>query len=416
LAERSLQIRFDTPAKLCAEFEKNIVNRGIFVATDEAFEIREPLLVEIVLSYVDDQKIALCLDGEVVHCIPVGMAASGAVPGIAIQFDASPAEIREVFAPLLGEAVPEQLDRDAEGAGRRSAKRGSVRVPVRVMPSMSPPFEATSRDVSASGILLTVRESALPIGETVRTCLWHPSGESSIEIDGRVVRHVRNKHGRVAAVAVAFDRDQAEDPRTRAVLDELRQAGHRNRLGGISGSISELGLANILQMFGVAATQGTVVVDHDGDQGWVAFAEGQLLGAVLGAKTGQTALVEMLDWDEGRFQFEATVDAKLRESAKRRPLAAAVFEAVRVLDERNRNEETSSAAASSSIRSETTFLVDSDQEAATGSSIDKVEQAVLDLARAGMPVHRLKAIIPESDERIQSALEGLVESGVLVPR
>jgi hypothetical protein len=289
------------------------------------------------------------------------------------------------------------------------------------MPSMSPPFEATSRDVSATGILLTVEEQVLPIGEVVRTCLWHPSGETSVEIDGRVVRHVQNKSGRVAAVAVAFDREQARDPRTRSVIDELRAAGHRNRLGGISGSIDELGLANILQMFAVAAKQGTVVVDHEGDQGWVAFAEGQLLAAVLGAKTGHDALVDMLDWSSGRFHFEASVDAKVLESAALRPLAAAVFEAVRILDERerDRNEATSSGAPATRkllIRSDSIFDVDLEQEALARPSLDKVEEAVLDLAKSGMPVHRVKAIIPESDERIQSALECLVEMGVLAPR
>jgi hypothetical protein len=57
--------------------------------------------------------------------------------------------------------------------------------------------------------------------------------------------------------------------------------------------------------------------------------------------------------------------------------------------------------------------VDLDQEVLARSSLDKVEEAVLDLAKSGMPVHRIKSIIPESDARIQSALEGLVEMGVL---
>jgi hypothetical protein len=171
-------------------------------------------------------------------------------------------------------------------------------------------------------------------------------------------------------------------------------------------------------MFGVAATHGTLVVDHDGNQGWLAFAEGQLIAAVVGAKTDQAALVEMLDWSEGRFQFEATIDEKLLEGATLRPLAAAVFDAVRILDEqdRDRNSESSTAPPGPVVESNTSFDVDFEQEDHARSSLGKVEEAVLDLARAGMPVGKIKAIIPESDERIQSALEGLVEMGVLTPR
>ena len=105
------------------------------------------------------------------------------------------------------------------------------------MPTMSPPFEATSRDLSGTGVLLSMKETPLPLGEIVRTCLWHPSGDPSVEVDGQVVREVRNKNGQIAAVAIAFDRTQAADPRVVEVIDALRQAGHRSRLGGISVSI-----------------------------------------------------------------------------------------------------------------------------------------------------------------------------------
>ncbi len=78
------------------------------------------------------------------------------------------------------------------------------------------------------------------------------------------------------------------------------------------------------------------MVECDGEQGWIAFAEGQLLGVEMGALTGHEALVALLDWADGRFEFEASADAKLVESAARRPLAGAVLEAVSAIDERER--------------------------------------------------------------------------------
>lgn len=420
MKKHSLQIRFESPDSLREEFEKNISNRGIFIATEEEFEDRQSVDVEIVLTYVDAPAIPLSLRGEVVHCIPVEMAASGAVPGIAVQFDHSANQLREAFEPLLGRSSAPVAEKDESGPKRRGSKRGAVRVPVRIMPTMSPPFEATSRDLSATGILLTVKEVTLPVGEIVRTCLWHPSGDPSIEIDGKVVRQVQNRSGRVAAVAIAFDRNQSAEPRVCEVIEALRQAGHRSRLGGISGSIVDLGLANMLQMFGGSAPQGTLVVDRDGEQGWVAFANGQLLGAELGALSGHDALVSMLDWGEGHFQFEASVDQDLIENASSTSLEGAVLEAMCALDEQacesddDQDDEESEAVVV--IDEATTFEVDVEQEESSRSSLGKIEEAVLELARAGMPIEKLKSIIPESAGEIQAALEGLIELGVLLPR
>lgn len=415
LSSHRVQIRFESPESLRSEFDKNIANRGIFIATDQTFAIRQAIKVEVVLCYVDASQVALTLPGEVVHCIPVELVSSGAVPGIAVQFDASAGSLRASFEPLLDVPTARMVEADKEGPARRASKRGSVRVPVRIMPAMSPPFEATSRDLSATGILLTMKESSLPVGEIVRTCLWHPSGESSVEIDGQVVREVRNKSGQIAAVAVAFDRQQVAEPRIREVIDALRQAGHRSRLGGISGSIIDLGLANMLEMFSQSVPQGTLVVERDAEQGWIAFANGQLLAAELGALAGHDALVAMLGWEEGRFQFEASADPKLIESAPRCPFAAAILKAVCAVDERA-HVEAGKDDHEVALDGATTFEVDVEQADLSSASLDKTEQAVIELARAGMTLGKLEAIIPESRSTVRLAVEGLVEMGVLFAR
>lgn len=429
MAEDTLTVRFASPEALREEFEKNIANRGVFVATEEPFEVRQATSVDVVLEYTPGDEPALTLDGEVVHIVPPEMAASGATPGVAVQFEASAASLRERFEPLLGQEVAELSAPhvDTEGPGRRGAKRGAVRVPVRVMPMSRPPFEATSRDLSATGVLLSTKNDALPIGEIVRVCLWHPTGSPSVEIDGKVVRQVPNKTGRIAAVAVAFDRNQAADPTINGVIDALREAGHRSRLGGISGSLRDLGLANMLQMFGASAPQGTLVVDWEGEQGWIAFADAQLLAAELGGLRGRDALISMLAWDDGNFQFEATVDADLAANAERKPLNAAVLDAVCALDEANQDATEIQFDAAFSpdgggadhaipIEPHTTFEVDFEQEALSRAALGKTDDAILELAKAGMSVERLCSVIPEPAETIQASIVGLVDLGVLVPR
>jgi Tfp pilus assembly protein PilZ len=446
-----LRIQFESSERLRDEFEKNISNGGIFVPSQGQFTIRESVTVEIELGYSDAEGTSISLDGEVVHQIPPEMAPSGAIPGVAIQFSATAKSLRECFEPLLGAEIrvaPPDYDDVKDGAGQvRRAKRRSVRVPIRVMPESSPPFEATSRDLSATGILLSRGKAPLPKGEVVRICLWHPNGEQSVEIDGIVVREVKNKTGQIAAVAVAFDRSQAAERRVSEVIEALSQAGHRSKLGGVSGSIADLGLANLLQMFGSSAPRGTVVCEHGGEQGWVAFAEGDLLMAELGAVRGHDALVAMLDWGDGRFEFEANADEKLVQSADRKPLAAAILDAICSIDERDearrgdddsisgvdRSDASGTRGADGSVVSngdasgsvgvsetgltclgpETVFSVDRALEESTRMVLGKVELAVLDLAKSGLMVRKIMEIVPDEKAAVYRALEELVESGVL---
>ncbi len=406
-------MRFDTPAALRAEFEKNISNRGIFVATKVEFEIRQSVEVEIVLVYAAAPSDRLVLRGEIVHRLAPEMARSGGRAGVAVQFEESVAELRARFEPLLGDEPLPEPDSDLAGERRRSARRAAVRVPVRVRKAKGASFTATTRDLSGTGVLLSIREERLELSEIVRIGLRHPSGEPSIELAGRVVREVKNKRGQVAAVAVAFDRHQAADPGACEVIDALREASHQGRLGGISGSIVDLGLPNMLQMFGSSAREGTLVVEREGEQGWIAFADNQFLAAELGAKSGTCVIDEMLGWTEGRFEFEARVDPALLASPDRKSLAAVLLEAVCARDERARPA-ARGASPSASISGDATFLVDFEQEEVANASLDKTEQAVLDLARSGMSVARIESIIPEPAERVRAAVAALVEMGVLI--
>ncbi len=67
------------------------------------------------------------------------------------------------------------------------------------------------------------------------------------------------------------------------------------------------------------------------------------------------------------------------------------------------------------ISRDANFLVDAAQEEVANASLDKIEQAVLDLARAGMSVKRIESIIPEPFDRVRAAVAALVEMGVLIP-
>lgn len=407
-------MRFETPAALRAEFEKNISNRGMFVATEAEFEIRQTVEVEIVLAYSATPTEHVVLRAEVVHRVSPLTARSGGRAGVAVQFEETVAELRARFEPLLGAEPLPDPDADQSVEKRRSARRAPVRVPVRIRTAKRAAFSATTRDLSATGVLLSIREERLEISEVVRVGLQHPSGAPSVELAGRVVREIKNKRGQVAAVAIAFDRSQAANATARELIEALREASHQGRLGGISGSIVDLGLPNMLQMFGSSAPQGTLVVEREGEQGWIAFADNQFLAAELGAFSGKQAVEEILAWTDGRFEFEARVDPVLLSGSRRESLSAVVLEAVCARDERARTGPRE-LAPSVSIASDAIFVVDVEQEDVARDSLDKTEEAVLDLARAGMCLERIEAIIPEPAERVRAAMAALVEMGVLVP-
>lgn len=126
------------------------------------------------------------------------------------------------------------------------------------------------------------------------------------------------------------------------------------------------------------------------------------------------------------FTFEPTAEESLLEAATPNPLDTAILDAACFLDEEGQGDVDVDCGAASSaddeplqtipIEGTTTFEIDFEQEELSRSSLDMTEGAVLELAKAGITVERLCYVIPESEAQVRSAVEGLVEMGVLVPR
>lgn len=417
---KTLEMRFDSPAALRAEFEKNIVNRGIFVATDDELEVRQVVEVAIVLGYPVGDPAPVVLRGEVVHRVLPAMVTRGGRPGVAVQFEETVQALRERFTPLLGSEPLADPDVDREGARRRSAPREPVRVPIEVQVGPNPPVLVTTRDLSGSGVLLSTRDQAFVVGEAVRIRLSSPERDGDVRIAGRVVREVKNQRGEVAAVAVAFDAKQAADPRVRAQVARLREASHRGRLGEVSGSIGSDGIAGLLQTFAGSMPSGTLVVERAGEQGFVAFAKDRFVAAEVGPHSGARAVEELLGWTSGRFELEARVDPARLAKASGESLSAVLLEAAcaRDADESAAPNPASSGPARRVLAygPATIFQVDDARVESAQDGLSKTEQAVLDLARAGMSVARIREVIPEPAARIDTALASLLEQGVLLPR
>ena len=113
------------------------------------------------------------------------------------------------------------------------------------------------------------------------------------------------------------------------------------------------------------------------------------------------ALVRMLVWKEGSFEFHARLDPVPHPEAPL-PLEAALLDAVRQIDEGRRID----------LRR---FPLDAKPRVIeTPTDLKgKTVEAVLDLSRAGFSVQRILDVIPEPDPEIYAALAQLLDAGAI---
>jgi hypothetical protein len=428
---RRLRITFDRAEAFRQEFDRNIAKGGAFVPGASEVELREVVEVEVVLEFARQRR---SLAAEVVHVV------EGA--GVAVQFLRPAAEVRDEFAPLLKRAPaksepkreqwelpeldevddllaqdePAVADGDPFGAvsaapakpgpgiERRRSPRAHARVPA-TLDGEKTRVRGVTRNLSETGALISADASELPAGKKVRLELRHPETGDPFEVSGQVARHVETA-GTVAAVGVDFDVSAEQKPDLAALVRAAEHAHQQRTAAGISGRIEELGMPNLIQMLGRSSPRGTLSATSGTEEGMLAFESGNLRYAVLGATRGLKALVRMLQWTQGSFEFHAHVDALEVEDAPM-GLEAALLEATRRLDEATR-------AGTPRLDPAWRFHVDRTGLGAAG-GLAKVEEAVLDLAAAGFTVRRILDVVPVDDAQVTAALLALIERGILSP-
>jgi Tfp pilus assembly protein PilZ len=383
---RSLRLDFATEAAFRGEYVSNIANGGVFVATNAGFAVRESVRVELALNWC---KELISLDGEVVHVITPDMSSPTGESGVAIQFSLRASDLRERLAPVLARA----LTGGGQGSGPadRTARRARVRVPILMRTTDGREIEGRSCDLSTTGALVEIEGDPVPPGEVVQLGISNTTVGEEIEVHGTVMRHVARPGGRVDAAGV--------------FLHELLVAEHSRRLGGISGPVAEIGIENVLQLFGACSQHGTLTLDHGGDEALVAFEHGMLRGVELGDTFGRKALARLLNWKTGTFEFNAKASPSLYRGDPV-PLDAAILDALRLLDE-------SRLSDPGAFPPTAKLYVDREKLAAAGRELSQAEEAILDLAAVGMSVGKVIDVIPEPDEEIRQQLGRLIERGLI---
>ncbi len=97
--------------------------------------------------------------------------------------------------------------------------------------------------------------------------------------------------------------------RVRALVEERREGeadgeASGQEVGGVEGQLSQLPLADLLQLFHVSQKSGSVDLRRGGQSGRILLRAGEIVHAEIGAIAGEKALFRLLAWDRGEFKFE----------------------------------------------------------------------------------------------------------------
>jgi Tfp pilus assembly protein PilZ len=395
-AQRTLRVSFESAEAFQEEYAANLAHGGVFVPTEETVEHREHVAVEFFLAFSGDR---FTMTGEVVHVVAPEAAQMGAKAGVAVQFDGSAETVRQRLEPLCTDSgFPCQRPVDS---GQRRAPRTKARVAAQI-DGKSAQLAGHTRDLSRVGVLVSVPGQGIPVGEKIRLALTHPASGESKEVGGVVVRDIQ-ADGAVAGLGIAFEPPEDEREDLEQFVEGIQKTEHTRRLGGITGGIGEVGIQNLVQMFMNSVPTGTLTLQQGEQEGVIGFEGTMLCFARVGAASGLKALVRLLGWTEGRFEFHASLDS-FEEREPPIPMEAALLDAVRMLDEGERIDKSRlPARAKPRIASADT----------QGETLSKVEETVLELVRAGFTVQRMVDLIPEPDPEIYRALVSLAERGTI---
>jgi hypothetical protein len=259
-----------------------------------------------------------------------------------------------------------------------------------------------TRDISQVGVLISVRGDDLPVGARLELTIEHPSTRESMSVNATVTRQVANQNG-VMALGIEFDPPPEQREDLRSFIEDLQSAEHTRRLGGIHGSIEELGIQNLIQTLGNMAPSRTLTVHRGNEEAVVGIENAMLRYVRLGTVSGPKALSRLMGWVEGTFEFHARFEPQ-ESSGEPLALDAAVSEAIQKLDELVK-------INLDAVPMDARVRFNSEPAGPGGEATSKLEQAVLDLARDGLTVCRIVDAIPEPDVDVLRALAFLADLG-----
>ena len=99
----------------------------------------------------------------------------------------------------------------------------------------------------------------------------------------------------------------------------------------LSGALADMSTVELIQFPGSSRKTGELVITTGDDQAHLYYSKGRLVHAAVGALKGPPALVHVLAWSEGRFEFRSDIASP--ETSIDMDLQHAIMMALKALDE-----------------------------------------------------------------------------------
>ncbi len=388
---RSISIRFASLEEFQKEYSKNIANGGVFVPCPDRFVLRDLVTVVLDLSFRDTK---VSIDGEVVSVVP------GSYPGVALQFSESAPELRTRLGPFAGIGTVRESE-DPSAAWRKAA-RHPIRICVYVE-HQGKVHVCCTQNVSRSGVLVAIDPSQdFPVGSKLKLRFVQPLEGQDLEAPATVVRKVTLEGGR-QALGINFDWPDEKCQAVTHFITRLELGACGREGADITGAISSLGVANIVQMLASCCDEGTLSLRRGDEGGRVIFREGNLLEIHCGDLWGIDGLAKLCTWKTGTFSYGAEVE-HLDPTNSDEPISVygALLEAAARHDEHVHE-------GPGGISHQATLKLCSSDPAVSG----QIDEALVELAQAGFDLKHVLEIIPEDDAEIMRSLTSLCEQGII---
>ena len=276
-------------------------------------------VIQIVISPNGQRHV---ITGQVTHSLgEVEARTLGRFPGIGVQFREAMRPSEQAFL----EAIGRLLERHADGG------RALADLRILVADPQTRILERLSTALGSAGFFVATATNGI---EAIGSCLSKTPDVALIErdmpvVDGLHVLQEMGRHGELASVPVMMMSANATDlarlqafqlgaadfiPKPFTVLEVILRARRWARVSQrdtervvLRGTLAELNLPTLLQMFEQEKKTGQLAITRDQLVAWIDFANGQIVRARSSEAGGDARdiLLKVLDWKHGYFELTA---------------------------------------------------------------------------------------------------------------
>jgi Tfp pilus assembly protein PilZ len=379
-------------------FARELLSGAVFVPTLDELPAGRKVRITVDLLFC---AVRLELVGEVVASLPAPIANTGAAPGISVQLNEPPAELRQRIEKATGIQLPDR--RSSPASFPRVEPRFPASAPV-LLEVNGRRLSAETGDVSYNGMLALLHGVDLGLETKLTVRIEHPRTGEKLEVRARVVNQTRCDNG-VMAVGMQFIYELERIDQVARFVDDLRSYHHARNLATVSGSLADTPLESVLETFASASNAGTLHLTRGDDVGKIAYQDGEIIYATVGLVSGAKALGRLFSWIDAQFEFRPEVEP-MDGARGRLPLTPAILAAAVARDELAR-------LNLNDLIPDVMFSVDVGRLNAVELTLNDLGRKITENAEMGFPLGAMLDMIPNSDVDIYKMITELIEAGIL---